>query len=94
MRILIKPGQKGGYVGADDLSNFASEREFIVQAGSTMKVVAVREVQNKIVVDLEIVAQDPGKAVPDLSKVSIFAKRLAGTVGAWLDYLTGAKIGA
>lgn len=75
VRVKVPPGSQGAYLGiVSDLNN--TEQEYLLQAGSTLRVVKIEQDPNRprvTWIDAEVVAQNPGSMTPPdgLSKWSI-----------------------
>ena len=62
MRIRVPAGSQGGYLG--QLSGLQDgEREYLLQAGSSLRVEAIHEWQGKYIMDATLVDQRPGEIV-------------------------------
>lgn len=96
LRVRIPKGSQGGYLA--NLSRYDNaEREFLIQAGSTMRVEAVHQDVNfngrrVQVLDVTIVAQNPLEAVPNPADIRILAGQAFKALMKALKYLTGGML--
>jgi hypothetical protein len=71
LRVRVEKGQQAAYVA--NLSYHKGEREMIIQAGSTMRVDKVHDVNGKIIVDCTIVSQTPRTGAPNPKDLAVIA---------------------
>lgn len=73
LRIKVQKGQQAGYVA--NISMHKGEREFLIQAGSVMRVDKVHPSSSygATIIDVTVVEQYPLEGVPDASKIAIQA---------------------
>jgi hypothetical protein len=91
LRIKVKAGQQAGYVA--NISYHKGEREFLIQAGSTMRVDKVHKDGGRVIMDVTIIEQEPLKGVPDPSAIGVIAvSKAKGGVFAILADLTLGRI--
>lgn len=63
VRVKVPPGSQGGYLGrASALGNL--EQEYLLQAGTTVRVQKVETLGTITYIDAEVVAQNPGSMTP------------------------------
>ena len=63
VRVKVPPGSQGGYLGrASALGNL--EQEYLLQAGTTVRVQKVETLGRITYIDAEVVAQNPGSMTP------------------------------
>lgn len=63
VRVKVPPGSQGGYLGrASALGNL--EQEYLLQAGTTVRVQKVETLGKITYIDAEVVAQNPGSMTP------------------------------
>jgi hypothetical protein len=91
LRIKVKAGQQAGYVA--NMSYHKGEREFLIQAGSTMRVDKVHKVGERVIMDVTIIDQKPFEGVPDPAAIAVIAvSKSKGGMFAILSDLTLGRI--